>query len=72
MGKQLTDILTDREEQYRHMQGMRKRFIANKKVVKWQSYMKELDKTMNIVEVHMETSSGNNYNVYILKENKNE
>ena len=52
------------------MQGVRKRFIANKKVTKWQSYLKELDQIMNIVEIRLELSERTDVSVYILKKNK--
>ncbi|MBR1866076.1 MAG: PAS domain-containing protein [Lachnospiraceae bacterium] len=70
VGMHAGEVLNDQTEQYRHMHGMRKRFIANKKVTKWQSYMKELNQIMNIIEVHMEMQSGKDYSLYILKKNK--
>lgn len=70
VGMHAGEVLNDQTEQYRHMHGMRKRFIANKKVTKWQSYMKELNQIMNIIEVHMETQTGKDYSLYILKKNK--
>lgn len=71
VGMAAKDVVNDQLEQYRNMQGVRKRFIANKKVTKWQSYMKELDQIMNIVEVHMDMLTGADCSLYILKKNKN-
>ncbi|MCM1157913.1 MAG: PAS domain-containing protein [Bacteroidales bacterium] len=71
VGMQAKDVVNDQLEQYRNMQGVRKRFIANKKVSKWQSYMKELDQIMNIVEIQMEMLSGAQCSLFILKKNKN-
>lgn len=71
VGMQAGEVVNDQLEQYRMMQGIRKRFIANKKVTKWQSYMKELDQIMNIVEIHMELFSGMDCSLFILKKNKN-
>ncbi len=71
VGMRATDIINDKMEQYRNMGGVRQRLIDNKKVTKWQTYMKELDQIMNIVEVHMETLYGADWSMYILKKNKN-
>lgn len=71
VGMQAKEVVNDQLEQYRNMQGIRKRFIANKKVTKWQSYMKELDQIMNIVEVHMEMLAGADCSLFVLKKNKN-
>lgn len=71
VGMAAKDVVNDQLEQYRNMSGMRKRFIANKKVSKWQSYMKELDQIMNIVEIHMETISNADCSLFILKKSKN-
>lgn len=70
VGMAAKDIVVDEMEHYRNMSGIRKRFIANKKVTKWQSYMKELDQIMNIVEIHLEAFGGD-YSLIILKKNKN-
>lgn len=71
VGMQASEIINDRMDQYRNIQGVRRRFIANKKVTKWQSYMKELDQIMNIVEVHLDTISGTDCSLVIIKKNKN-
>lgn len=71
VGMPAKDVVNDQLEQYRSMQGIRKRFIANKKVTKWQSYMKELDQIMNIVEIHMDMLAGTDCSLFILKKNKN-
>jgi len=71
VGMRATDIINDQMEHYRNIGGVRKRFIDNKKVTKWQTYMKELDQIMNIVEVHMETLYGADWSLFILKRNKN-
>lgn len=71
VGMQAKDVVNDQLEQYRNMHGIRKRFIANKKVTKWQSYMKELDQIMNIVEIQMEMLTGADCSLFILKKNKN-
>lgn len=71
VGMRASDILNDQLEQYRHIGGVRNRFIDNRKVTKWQTYMKELDQIMNIVEVHMETLYGEDWSLFILKKNKN-
>ena len=70
-GRQASEIITDQLEQYRAMQGVRKRLIADKKITKWQSYMKELDQIMNIVEVHLDTINGADCSLIVLKKNKN-
>lgn len=70
IGMAAGDVVNDKLEQYRNMQGVRKRFIANKKVTKWQSYLKELDQIMNIVEVRMDLSERMDCSIYILKKNK--
>lgn len=71
VGMQAREVVNDQLEQYRNIQSVRKRFIADKKVTKWQSYMKELDQIMNIVEVRLETINGADYSLVILKKNKN-
>ncbi len=71
VGMRATDIMNDQMEQYRSIGGVRKRFIDNRKVTKWQTYMKELDQIMNIVEVHLETLYGADWSLFILKKNKN-
>ena len=70
VGMRAVDVVNDQMEQYKNMGGVRKRFIFNKKVVKWQSYMKELDQIMNIVEIHLETLNRTEYSLFILKKNK--
>ncbi|HCJ09091.1 MAG: PAS domain-containing protein [Lachnospiraceae bacterium] len=70
VGMSAGDVVSDKLEQYRNMQGVRKRFIANKKVTKWQSYLKELDQIMNIVEVRLDLSERMDCSIYILKKNK--
>ena len=71
VGMQSQDIVNDQMEQYRELSGMRKRFIANNKVTKWQSYLKELDQIMNIVEIQLSVFSGTDLSLVILKKNKN-
>lgn len=71
VGMQAKDVVKDQYESYKSMGGLRKRFITNKKVSKWQSYMKELDQIMNIVEIHLETLNKADYSLFILKKNKN-
>lgn len=70
VGMAASEVVNDQLERYRDVQGMRKRFIANKKVSKWQSYMKELNQIMNIVEIHMDMLSGQDCSLFILKKNK--
>ena len=70
VGMAAGEVVSDKLEQYRSMQGVRKRFIANKKVTKWQSYLKELDQIMNIVEIRLVLSERTDVSVYILKKNK--
>lgn len=70
-GRQSNEIIIDQMEQYRTIQGVRRRLIADKKITKWQSYMKELDQIMNIVEVHLDTINGADCSLIILKKNKN-
>ncbi len=71
VGMQSQDIVNDQMEQYRTMQGMRKRFIANSKVSKWQSYLKELDQIMNVVEIRLNMFTTTDLSLVILKKNKN-
>lgn len=70
-GRQSSEIIVDQMAQYRTIQGVRRRLIADKKITKWQSYMKELDQIMNIVEVHLDTINGADCSLIILKKNKN-
>lgn len=63
-------VVSDQMEQYKNISTVGKRFIANKKVTKWQRYMKELDQNMNIVEVHMELFNDTDCSLYILKKSK--
>ena len=67
VGMQAKDVVSDQLEQYKSIGGLRKHFITHKKVTKWQSYMKELDQIMNVVEIHMETSNRADYSLIILK-----
>lgn len=67
VGMQAKDVVSDQPEQYKSIGGLRKHFITHKKVTKWQSYMKELDQIMNVVEIHMETSNRADYSLIILK-----
>ena len=71
VGTQAQDIVNDQLEQYRQITGMRKRFIANNKVSKWQSYLKELDQIMNVVEIRLSVFSTADLSLVILKKNKN-
>ena len=71
VGMRATDVVNDTMERYRSMGGVRRRFISGKKVTKWQTYIKELDQIMNIVEVRMETLYGEDWNLFVLKKNKN-
>jgi hypothetical protein len=71
VGMQAQDIVNDQMEQYRTMQGMRKRFIANSKVSKWQNYLKELDQIMNVVEIRLNMFTTTDLSLVILKKNKN-
>lgn len=71
VGMRATDIINDQMEQYRNIGGVKKRFVDNRKVTKWQTYMKELDQIMNIVEVHMETLYGEDWSLFVIKKNKN-
>lgn len=71
VGMRATEVINDQMEQYRNIGGVKKRFIDNRKVMKWQTYMKELDQIMNIVEVRMETLYGEDWNLFVLKKNKN-
>lgn len=70
VGTPANQVVNDQLEQYREIGGVRKRFIANKKVTKWQRYMKELDQIMNIVEIHMELFQDTDCSLFILKKNK--
>lgn len=70
-GRQAGEFVNDQYEQYRSLAGIRRRLIADKKIIKWQSYMKELDQIMNIVEVHLDTISGTDCSLIVLKKNKN-
>ena len=70
VGMAAGDIIHDEMERYKNIGAIRKRFIANKKVTKWQSYIKELDQIMNIVEVALD-SLGGDYSLIILKKSKN-
>ena len=71
VGMQSQDIVNDQMEQYRQISGMRKRFIANNKVSKWQSYLKELDQIMNVVEIRLSVFTTADLSLVILKKNKN-
>ncbi|MCR5701929.1 MAG: PAS domain-containing protein [Lachnospiraceae bacterium] len=71
VGMQAQDVVNDQMEQYRLIQGMRKRFIANNKVSKWQSYLKEVDQIMNVTEVQLSVFTNTNLSLVILKKNKN-
>lgn len=70
VGMPANAVVSDQLEQYRNISSVGKRFIANKKVTKWQRYMKELDQNMNIVEVHMELFNDRDCSLYILKKSK--
>ena len=71
-GMQAQDIVNDQMEQYRMLSGgMRKRVIANNKVSKWQSYLKELDQIMNVVEIRLNIFTTTDLSLVILKKNKN-
>lgn len=69
-GMAAKDIVFDEIEHYKAIGGIRKQFINNKKVKKWQSYLKELDQIMDIVEIHMDAFGGD-YSLLILKKSKN-
>lgn len=70
VGMPAKNIVYDEMEHYKNMGAVRKQLIANKKVTKWQSYMKELDQIMNIVEIPMDVFGGD-YSLMILKKSKN-
>lgn len=70
VGMSAKDVIHDEMEHYKNIGGIRKRLITNKKVTKWQSYIKELDQIMNIVEVAMD-SIGGERSLIILKKSKN-
>lgn len=71
VGMQAAEIISNQMDQYRNIQSIRQRLIAGKKVTKWQSYLKELDQIMNIVEVNLDTINGTDCSLVILKKNKN-
>lgn len=71
VGMQAQDIINDQMEQYRQLSGIKKRFIANNKVSKWQSYLKELDQIMNVVEIRLNVFTTIDLSLVILKKNKN-
>lgn len=67
VGVDANQILVNRMQQYQMMDSVRNRIITNKKLVKWQTYLKELNRVMNITEIQLlEDDSG--YNVVIMKE----
>ena len=71
VGMQAQDIVNDQMEQYRSISGgMRKRVIANNKVTKWQSYLKELDRIMNVTEIRLNVITTSDLSLVILKKNK--
>jgi PAS domain S-box-containing protein len=70
VGADASSVVYDEMAHYKNMDGIRKRFINNKKVVKWQSYMKELDQIMSIVEIRM-SFVGRDCSLMILKKSKN-
>jgi hypothetical protein len=70
VGLDASNVVYDELAHYKNMDGIRKRFINNKKVIKWQSYMKELDQIMSIVEIRM-SFVGRDCSLMILKKSKN-
>ena len=70
VGMEAKDIVYDEIEHYKTIGGIRKELINNKKVKKWQSYLKEVDQIMDVVEVRMDAFGGD-YSLFILKKNKN-
>jgi hypothetical protein len=70
VGMAASDVVYDELAHYKNLDGIRKRFINNKKVIKWQSYMKELDQIMSIVEIRM-SFVGRDCSLFILKKSKN-
>ena len=71
VGIKAQEIVNDQLEQYRQIFGIKKRFIANNKVSKWQSYLKELDQIMNVVEIKLNVFTTADLSLVILKKNKN-
>ncbi len=71
VGIKAQEIVNDQMEQYRQISGIKKRFIANNKVSKWQSYLKELDQIMNVVEIRLNVFTTADLSLVILKKNKN-
>ncbi len=71
VGIKAQEIVNDQLEQYRQISGIKKRFIANNKVSKWQSYLKELDQIMNVVEIKLNVFTTADLSLVILKKNKN-
>lgn len=71
VGIKAQEIVNDQMEQYRQISGIKKRFIANNKVSKWQSYLKELDQIMNVVEIKLNVFTTADLSLVILKKNKN-
>ena len=70
VGTQARDVIGDQLVQYKSVGNMKKRLGSNKKVTKWQSYLKEVGKIMNIVEVRLESRGRQDYSLLILKKQK--
>lgn len=53
---------------YENNPAMRKHFVYNKNVTKWESYIKQLDKIMSVEEIHIEWYEGREAKLVILKD----
>lgn len=61
-------IVVDLDEHFNGIHVIRKRFISNKNSVKWQSYIKQLDKIMDVNQIKIEWLDGRDAAIVILKE----
>lgn len=69
VGAKASDILSDEISRYKEIGSIRNHFVTNKKVTKWQTYMKKINQIMNVVEISMDTFQGE-YSLIILKNSK--
>ncbi|MDO5154402.1 MAG: PAS domain-containing protein [Eubacteriales bacterium] len=66
VGMNAGDVVYDRMESYQYLDHFGKPHGNDQKIRKWQSYLQQLDRIMNIEEIHMRDLNGD-YSIVILK-----
>lgn len=68
VGTSSNEILRSPMSDFEHSPAMRKRFVHNKNVIKWECYIKQLDKIMHVEEIRIEWFDHKNARLVVIKD----